>query len=392
MAGALAARDPTSIVAGMIAGPKVGDVPPPGFEWFAAGHPDPNEASVAAGRRALELARRAREGHTLLVLLSGGASALLALPAAGLTLAEKMSTTRAIMEAGVAIDGLNCVRKHLSAIKGGQLGAAAGRVVTLAISDVHGPVPDDPSVIGSGPTVPDPTFYGDALRIARAVVADTGVAIKARRGVAEAALAHLERGARGFEAETIKPGDPRLADAEWHLIGNRNTAVQGARHAAERLGYEVIVLPGPTTGEARRAADAFLDDALPRVSRATGAVCVLGSGETTVRVIGSGKGGRNQEFALSLASRLAAADAPMVAASVGTDGIDGPTDAAGAVVDTATLQRARALGLDAGASLANNDAYAFFAPLRDLIMWGPTGTNVGDLHVLLVPPATSRPD
>jgi len=330
--------------------------------------------------------------RTLVVLLSGGASALLAVPAAGLTLAEKLATTRAVMEAGVAIDGLNCVRKHLSAIKGGQLGAAAGRVMTLAISDVHGPVPDDPSVIGSGPTVGDPSTYADALQIVRAVIADTGLASTSRGGVPEAALAHLERGVRGLEPETIKPTDPRLARAEWHLIGNRETAVEGARHAADRLGYQVIVLPGPTAGEARLAGNAFFDAAMPWVSRATGALCVLASGETTVRVTGSGRGGRNQEFALSLASRLASAGQPMVAASAGTDGIDGPTDAAGAVVDTATLERARALGLNPGVALAGNDAYAFFAPLRDLIMWGPTGTNVGDLHVLLVPAATARPD
>ena len=391
-AAAFAVRCSNAIVAAMIAGPKVGVDPLPGFEWFAAGHPDPNAESVAAGRRAMELARMVHGDRTLVVLLSGGASALLALPAAGLTLAEKMATTRTVMEAGIAIDGLNCVRKHLSAIKGGQLGAAAGRVVTLAISDVHGPVPDDPSVIGSGPTVADPSTYADALGIVRAVVGDTGFSSRTLRSVPEAALAHLERGARGLEAETIKRGDPRLAHAEWHLIANRDTAVDGARHAAERLGYQVVVLPGATIGEARVAGDAFFDAAMPWVARAGGSLCVLASGETTVRVIGTGRGGRNQEIALSVAARLASAGRPMVAASAGTDGIDGPTDAAGAIVDATTLDRARVLGLDPGAALADNDAYAFFSPLRDLITWGPTGTNVGDLHVLLVPPATARRD
>ena len=393
MAAAFAERYSTAIVAGMIAGPKTGAVLPPRFDWFAAGHPDPNQASVEAGRRALEMARQTPGQRTLVVLLSGGASALLAVPAAGLTLAEKMTTTRAVMEAGIAIDGLNCVRKHLSAIKGGQLAAAASQVVTLAISDVHGPLPDDPSVIGSGPTVPDPTTYADALRIVRQVVVDTGITSKAGRGVPDAALAHLERGARGLEPETIKPGDRRLTQAEWHMVGNRLTAVDGARQAAERLGYTVMVLPGATSGEARLASESFFHAARSSMSGTTGALCVLASGETTVRVTGSGRGGRNQEFALSLASRLASAGRPMVAASAGTDGIDGPTDAAGAVVDTTTLQRAGDRGLDPGASLADNDAYAFFAPLGDLIIWGPTGTNVGDLHVLLAPPAgTPRAD
>ena len=248
---------------GAIAGPKVGDALPPGFEWFAAGHPDPNQASVDAGRRALAMAAECTGERVLVVLLSGGASALLAVPAAGLTLAEKMATTRAVMQAGAAIDELNCVRKHLSRLKGGS-GAAAERVVTLAISDVHGPVPDDPSVIGSGPTVPDPTTYADALAMVRRVQADE------RRGVSHTAVRHLERGTRGLEPETIKPGDPRLAGAELHIIANRLTAIEGARQAASALGYEVVVLPGATTGEARDAAGIFFDAAAPFVSRTTG--------------------------------------------------------------------------------------------------------------------------
>ncbi|MEO7271906.1 MAG: DUF4147 domain-containing protein [Vicinamibacterales bacterium] len=378
MASAFAERYPSGIVEGLIAGPKVSDAVPAGFTWCPAGHPDPNDASVEAGRRALAMAAQARGDRTLVVLLSGGASALLAMPAAGLTLAEKMATTRAVMQAGAAIDELNCVRKHLSAIKGGQLGAAADRVLTLAISDVHGPVADDPSVIGSGPTVPDPTTYADALSIVRRVSAEGG------RGVSEAAVRHLERGTRGLEPETIKPGDPRLAEAQLHIIGNRLTAIAGARRAAADLGYEVVVLPGATHGEARDAARLFFDTAAPFVARATGPLCVLAAGETTVRVTGSGRGGRNQEFALALAGTLAATARPMLAASVGTDGIDGPTDAAGAVVDRTTMRRARDEGRDPNACLADNDAYAFFRPLGDLITWGPTGTNVGDLHVLLV--------
>ena len=229
-AAAFAVRCSNPIVAAMIAGPRVGADTLPGFEWFAAGHPDPNAESVAAGRRAMELARMVHGDRTLVVLLSGGASALLALPAAGLTLAEKMATTRTVMEAGIAIDGLNCVRKHLSAIKGGRLGAAAGRVVTLAISDVHGPVPDDPSVIGSGPTVADPSTYADALGIVRAVVGDTGLLQQDPTSVPEAALAHLERGARGLERGDDQAGGS--AARAGRMARDRQSGYGGGRRAS----------------------------------------------------------------------------------------------------------------------------------------------------------------
>jgi len=342
-------------------------------EFFAGGHPSPNAASEAAGLRALDLARESSHKDGLLVLLSGGASALLAAPAPGVTLVEKMQTARLLMEAGAAIHELNCVRKHLSRIKGGGLAAAAGRSLTLALSDVHGPIADDPSVIASGPTVPDPSTFADALDVIRT------------RGVAPpaAVMSRLERGARGELEETPKPGDARLARCEYILVGNRDTAAQGAQHAAEAMGYRVVYLPAATKGEARDTARAFMSEAL-RVSAATpGPVCVLASGETTVTVRGQGKGGRNQEFALAVAAGLASNAEAIVLGSAGTDGIDGPTDAAGAVVDRLTLERARAAGLDADAALTRNDAYNFFAPLNDLIRWGPTGTNVGDLHVLL---------
>ncbi len=208
-------------VAGIIAGPRVGSASPPdSFEWFDASHPSPDAASEAAGRRALTLAVDSRARGGLLVLLSGGASALMAVPADGLTLADKMLTARVLMNAGAPIADLNCVRKHLSAIKGGRLAAAAGRTVTLAISDVHGPIPDDPAVIGSGPTVGDPTTYADALGIVeRAGVKDS---------IPRRALEHLERGAD----ESPKPGDPRLQDCDYEVIGNRQMAVEGAARAA----------------------------------------------------------------------------------------------------------------------------------------------------------------
>jgi glycerate 2-kinase len=351
-----------------------------GIEWFAAGHPAPDEASVCAAARALALAREASSGSGLLVLLSGGASAMLAAPADGITLEDKIETARRLMEAGAAIHELNCVRKHLSRIKGGRLAAVAGRTMTLAISDVHGPVADDPAVIGSGPTVTDHTTYADALGI-----------LQARRvAVPAPVLRHLARGARGELDETLKPGDARIRESDYVVIGNRHTAERGAARAAEARGYRAIVLPAATSGEARDACRDFLAEGA-RVAAADPA-CVIASGETTVTVRGHGKGGRNQEFALAAVRRLSdrrVAESPSIARTVllgsaGTDGVDGPTDAAGALVDPTTLARAARLGLDPDASLDANDAYRFFQPLDDLLLWGPTGTNVGDLHVLLI--------
>jgi hydroxypyruvate reductase len=346
---------------------------PPDARVFAAGHPAPNEASVAAGEAALELARASAAQGGLLLLLSGGASAMLVAPADGITLQAKIETGRALMAAGAAIHELNCVRKHLSRVKGGRLAAAAGRTVTLALSDVHGPIADDPQVIGSGPSVPDETTFQDAIDILHA------------RGVAAppAVMSHLQLGVRGEVEESVKPGDPRLLDTSYRVIGSRDTAVDGARREALARGYSVAVLPKATAGEARDTARAFIADALAAARSMSKPACVIGSGETTVTVRGGGLGGRNQEFALGALHALQPVD-QYVFGSAGTDGIDGPTDAAGALVDSTTLERAADRGLDPSVALAANDAYRFFEPLGDLVMWGPTGTNVGDLHVLLI--------
>jgi glycerate-2-kinase len=351
----------------------------PSVAWFDSGHPTPNAASVAAAVQALALARTSAGQGGLLVLLSGGASAMLAAPAEGIALADKIETAGRLMRAGAAIHELNCVRKHLSRIKGGRLGAAAGRTITLALSDVHGPIADDPSVIGSGPTVPDETTFADAIEIL------TGYRIVLPPAVA----AHLELGRRGEVEETVKAADPRLQDSTFLVIGNRLTAVEGARRAAETAGYAVVVVPEATAGEARVAARRFVEAAAVVVKDVARPVCVIGSGETTVTVRGSGLGGRNQEFALAGAAALPALEQGgrrAVLASAGTDGIDGPTDAAGAVVDSGTLSRGEGRGLDWRAALENNDAYHFAAAVDALLVWGPTGTNVGDLHVLLVDP------
>jgi glycerate 2-kinase len=360
-----------AVAEGIVAGPRGQGELPPGLEWFDASHPSPNGASEAAGRRALEGAAGTRPGGALVVLLSGGASSLLAVQAPGLSLDDKITAARALMNAGVPIADLNCVRKHLSAIKGGRLAAEAGRSVTWAISDVHGPIRDDPSVIGSGPTVGDPTTFADALAVVRA----SGVA----SAMPAAVIRHLEMAAN----ETPAPGDPRLANASYEVIGTRQVAMEGAARAARARGYEVVVVEQASEGEARDAGTAFTARALSLATGTHRPLCVIASGETTVHVTGTGRGGRNQEFVLAAVEQVASAPMEVVLGSAGTDGIDGPTDAAGALVDGTTRRRAAAAAVDSGAALANNAAYDFFHAVGDLITWGPTGTNVGDVHVLL---------
>jgi hydroxypyruvate reductase len=341
---------------------------------MASSHPVPDERSVEAGRAALALAESTPPGDRLLVLLSGGASALMAVPAPGLPLAAKGSVTRRLLAANASIGEINCVRKHLSAIKGGRLLArSSAPVVTLALSDVVG---DDPSVIGSGPTVPDPTTFAEA------------VGILSRRGGRAAypaeAMAVLERGARGRLPETPKPGDAACARGEYRVIGSAADAVRGARVRAEELGYRAVVLPAPVVGEARLAAATWLDEVRDAARGNGRPLCILSSGETTVEVAGGGRGGRNQEFALALVAALARFAPATLVASIGTDGVDGPTDAAGASADSTSLARASARGLDPLRYLEANDAWSFFHALGDLVRTGPTGTNVGDLQVALL--------
>jgi glycerate-2-kinase len=381
MASAFVRHARVTIRAGIVAGlPAAGGDIPDSFERFTGGHPTPDEESERAGRRALAIARD--PDAALIVLLSGGASSMLAVPAEGITLDDKVSTFHNLLQGGVPIAELNCVRKHLSAVKGGQLGVAASESFTFAISDVHGPVADDASVIGSGPTVGDPTTFEEALAILQRAYADDA------REFPHSVLRHLEQGARGEIDETPKPGDVRLLRSRYQVIGNRMTAMQGAAAVATDLGYAVHLLDEPTSGEARIAGARFAMQA--ERSRADGPFCVIASGEPTVRVRGAGQGGRNQEFALAMAAALAEARLGghfAIGASAGTDGIDGPTNAAGAVVDWTTLERARKAGLSVEDALARNDTYPLFSQLGDLIVWGPTGTNVGDIHVLL---STSR--
>jgi len=347
---------------------------PLGFDGMVGGHPTPSPASMAAGRRALEIARHSAVDH-LVVLLSGGASALLVVPVEGVSLDDKRRTTARLLTEGASIHALNTVRKHLSRIKGGWLAATAEvPSLTLAVSDV---VDDDLSVIGSGPTVADPTTFGDAL----AVLDRFG----GRAGYPRTVVGWLERGAAGEVPETPKRGDPRLARAAARIIASRADALGGARAAAESRGYHVVVHEDAVVGEAREAARRHFDRVVELARRPERSVCLLSGGETTVRVTGQGRGGRNQEFAVAMALWLPRVGRAAVCASLGTDGIDGPTDAAGGLTDSTTLSRARATGIGGPQTyLECNDSHSFLSAVGDLVVTGPTGTNVGDVQIVLI--------
>ncbi len=341
------------------------------IEVVEASHPVPDEAGRAAAERMLKLAESAGAEDLVLCLISGGASALLALPASGLSLDDKQAINRALLDSGADITQMNTVRKHLSAIKGGRLAAAAhpAKVITLLISDVPG---DDPAVIGSGPTVPDPSTFADASEIV------------ARFNITQPkkVIDHLAKS----EDETPKPGDPRLADIETRLIATPQASLEAAVAIALDNGIRPIVLGSSIEGEARDVAKVMAGIAQQVRNHAQPAMppCVLLSGgETTVTVRGKGRGGRNAEFLLSLAVQLAGAD-NIYALAADTDGIDGSEDNAGAIVTPDTLERAVALGLNAKSFLNDNDGYSFFDKLEDLVRTGPTLTNVNDFRAILV--------
>jgi glycerate 2-kinase len=347
-----------------------------------AAHPLPDESSVAAARAALELAARARPGELVILALSGGASALVAAPAGAVTLTDKIAITTALMRAGATIHELNAVRKHLSAIKGGRLLAAAGpgvEMLSLILSDVPGdPLSNDPvkllATIGSGPTAADPTSYADAISV-----------LKRRRvwgRAPETIRDHLECGAAGEFDETVEPGDAILTRVTNVIIADNRTAVDAAAAAAEALGYQV---------QRGRELDGEADQLGRLLARqvkeiSAGRVCLVAGGEPVVIVKGDGRGGRAQQSALAMAIEMAsvAAGRSVLAMFAGTDGIDGPTDAAGAIATPETVARAAEAGLDAQAELNRNDAYEFFKALGDLVIVGPTGTNVADIFIALV--------
>ncbi len=342
-----------------------------------ASHPVPDLAGEDAARRILALAQGLGPEDQLVCLISGGGSALLALPAPGLTLADKQAVTRALLRCGATIGEINTVRKHLSAIKGGRLAAAAApaRVVTLAISDVPG---DDPAVIASGPTVPDPTSFADA----RAVLA------KYRIDEPAAVLAHLAATA----AETPKPGDAVFSRTRYTLVASPQQALAAAAEAASARCVTPIVLSDRIEGEARDVASVHAAIALQvgagQFRVGSGIVVppavLLSGGETTVTLRGTtGRGGRNSEFLLGLAASLDGA-AGIAALACDTDGIDGTEDNAGAIVYPDTISRAASQGVAIADRLAQNDGYGFFAALGDLVVTGPTLTNVNDFRAILV--------
>ena len=342
-----------------------------------AGHPVPDARGEAAADAMLALVRSATADDLVVCLISGGGSALAPAPVAGVSLAEKQAVTRLLLATGATINELNAVRKHLSRFKGGQLARAAtpAPVVALLLSDVVG---DPLDVIASGPTAADPTTFADALE----VLDRFGL----RERVPPPVRSHLEAGAAGRVAETPKPDDPALRAVVNRVIGNNALVVDAAVAEARRCGFSPLVLTRRLQGESREAARVFaavLQDVAAVGQPIAPPACVIAAGETTVTVRGSGRGGRCQEFALALADQVAGLGRVAVLAA-GTDGSDGPTDAAGAIIDGTTLDRARAAGIQPRAALAQNDSHAFFSRLGDLVTTGPTGTNLMDLHVGLV--------
>lgn len=341
------------------------------LEVLESSHPVPDEAGAEAARQIEQLVRGLNARDLLIVAVSGGASALLPAPLPPVSLAMKQATTDRLLRAGADIFELNAVRKHLSALKGGRFAALAypATVVGLILSDVIG---DPLDVIGSGLTAPDESTSKDALAVLLKYGLENKVPAVVRRAI--------EQG-----PETPKPGDPIFRHVHNVIVGSNRLALEAARSEAKRRGYRTLVLSSSMQGETREIARAngeVLREMILSGNPVRPPACVLAGGETAVTVRGAGKGGRNQEFALACAINLTGLPHSLVL-SAGTDGTDGPTDAAGAIANGDTIRRARLLGLDAAKSLAENDSYPFFDALGDLIRTGPTGTNVMDIHLLL---------
>jgi len=334
-----------------------------------AGHPVPDARGETAGCQILERLRDTRASDVVVVLISGGGSALMPAPAPPVTLEEKRALTRLLLAAGATINELNAVRKHLSLVKGGQLARAAApaRVVTLVLSDVIG---DPLDVIASGPTAPDASTYADAVDVLRRHRVWDALPATVR--------ARLEAGARGEIEETPKPGDPIFARVDHHVIGNNALVTEAAVARAASLGYRPTLLTRSLQGEAREV----VHDLVARARALPPPACLIAAGETTVTVRGSGRGGRCQELALAGALALDGAKYVVVLAG-GTDGTDGPTDAAGGFADGGTVARLRTAGVDPRAALDANDAYTALRASGDLLVSGPTNTNLLDLYLVV---------
>ena len=342
-----------------------------------AGHPIPDENGVAAACAILETVIRAKEGDLIICLISGGGSALMPLPAESIRLFDKQETSRLLIQCGASIHEINTVRKHLSAVKGGRLAQAAfpARMLTLVVSDVVG---DDLDVIASGPTVADRSTYRDARRIVeRYDLLDK---------LPGAVIEHIDAGCKGLVPETPKPGEPWFERVETRIVASNIEALLAAEAQAQEKEYHPLVLSSRFSGDTGAAAAfhlAILEEIISSGKPICPPACILSGGETTVVVRGGGFGGRNQEFVLHTVGHLPE-DRPVVCFSAGTDGRDGPTDAAGAVADSTSLERARKLDLDPEAYLAGNDSFTFFSRLGDGVITGATGTNVMDIRLILV--------
>lgn len=348
-----------------------------GIRVVEAGHPVPDEAGLLGTKEIIQLLTNTKPEDLVFCLISGGGSALSPAPAGGLSLGDKRNVTRRLLDCGATIHEINSVRKHLSRIKGGRLARLAqpATLISLILSDVIG---DDLDTIASGPTVPDPSTYYDCLRILTRY--NLGEVIP------QPALRHLEAGARGEIPETPKARDPAFRNTQNVVVGSNALAVKAAREKAAALGYNSLILSSFVEGETREVARvhaAIAKEILRTGNPVPRPACIISGGETTVTVRGGGKGGRNQEFALAAALQIENLHQVLVL-SGGTDGTDGPTDAAGAMADGETVDRGRSRGLDAEEHLARNDSYNFFQPLEDLLMTGPTLTNVMDLRLVMV--------
>lgn len=370
------------LTAGLIIVKKGHTVPLRAVRQAETGHPVPDEAGVQSTQRILELVRRADERTLVICLLSGGGSSLLVAPLPGITLEDKQRTTELLLKAGATIDELNTVRKHLSAVKGGRLAQIAhpATVVTLILSDV---IDDRLDVIASGPTASDSSTFSDAAQVIEKYRLTTTIPSQV--------ASFLERGMAGQEPETVKSGDGCILRTRNVIVGGIDQALAAAREKALALGWRPEVVTAELQGEARDAARLLAREALHArdVMKEGERRCLLSGGETTVVVRGSGVGGRNQELALAFALEIAGRDG-ITLLSAGTDGTDGPTDAAGAVVDGSVVNKARELGIHPEAYLGNNDSYTFFQQLdshtreKHHVLTGPTGTNVMDIQIILL--------
>ena len=347
------------------------------IELSEAAHPVPDARGMKGAESIIARVKDAGENDVVICVISGGGSALLPLPGPGLTLDDKQRTIETLLACGADIHETNTIRKHISAIKGGRLAEAIhpATVITLILSDVVG---DDLDVIASGPTVPDASRYGDCLAICQKY----GI----ENQLPERVMAHLSSGLEGQYPETPKKENPVFRRTQNLIVGNNHQAVFAAKQKAEALDYQTVILSTLIEGETRHVArvhGAIAKEIIRSGNPARPPACILSGGETTVTISGNGLGGRNQEFALAAAMDIEG-EKWVALLSGGTDGTDGPTDAAGAICDTHTLKRAAALGMRPGEYLSNNDAYHFFDNLGDLLITGPTRTNVMDLRIMLV--------